>query len=65
MVDCANSSVRFSAVEVSLGQCFTRPNIGLLRILKKVGMNHLMTLWKCLLLERHVLVNLYRLRCSA
>ena len=48
--DCPNSSVKFTSVEIALGQCFSGPNVDLLGTLKRIGLKNFIDLWKCIIL---------------
>jgi hypothetical protein len=57
IVDCWNSSIKLTPMLFNKNVCFYKPNINILSILKRIGLENLIKLWKCIILERHVLVS--------
>jgi hypothetical protein len=57
IIDCWNSSIKFTPMSFNKNVCFYKPNINILTILKKIGLENIIKLWKCIILERHILVH--------
>jgi hypothetical protein len=49
-VNLKHPSIQLIGVETGVGRCFSRPNVDLLRIVRKVGTINLINMWKSLLL---------------
>ena len=50
LVDCWNSSIKFTPVRFHQNRCFYAPNLNALAVIRKVGVENLIQLWKCALL---------------